>query len=181
MPRKKKAEGCYFEKLFSLKSHHNAALPRGCSVRWIPKKQTTLPALPPFSAPQVGRNTAVQTHARKQSFVETIWTRGWAFTGSEVTATARILRFVVLPATTLQGVPISKGMEVWESTVLNATSLQLLSASLPGAAQALLCCRQRGLGLPSKGEQVRKTGWKGQESWRELWLIKAVVTPGSCI
>lgn len=79
-----------------------------------------------------------------------------------------------MTARILRGVPISKGTEMWESSALNAKSRfqaklhhpeqteaaspQLLSARLPRAARALLCCRQHGVGLPSKEKQVRKTG-----------------------
>lgn len=88
--------------------------------------------------------------------------------GVKSTLTARILRFVILPVTALQGVPISKATKVGQSSMLNAKSpfqaelhhpegILVLSSKRwqpPSAAQAsgpgfftlprsCLCCPQR--------------------------------------
>lgn len=75
--------------------------------------------------------------------------------GVKSTVTARVLRFVVLPVAALQGVPISDGMKVWESSVLNAKSPFQAELHHP---EGIPCPEQQTWQPSSAGLQARLQG-----------------------
>lgn len=121
--------------MFSLKRHQNTVLPRGCDVGLNPKKQVTLPAF----APIFYSTSRPEYCCSNRALWKWSEPRAGASQGVKSTVTARILRFVIVPVTALQGVPISRGMKVWESSVLNAKSLFQAELHHPEGTLVLSC------------------------------------------
>lgn len=187
--------------MFSLKSHQNTALPHGCNVGLNPKKQSDSACF--CSHFLLHKQTGILLFKHMLGN-KALWK--WCEPGAgssqgvKSTLTARILRFVILPVTALQGVPISKATKVGQSSVLNAKSpfqaelhhpegILVLSSKPwqpPSAMQAsgpgffvpprsCLCCPQGweecNAGLLNREEQVRRTDMKVKERLKGIGRI----------